>query len=350
MAATPDFSMGRYVGSKRRLLDFVAESLATYGVPLNRLRRVADLFAGTGAMAWWMANLPAVTHVWANDLEPYAACIVRARLSRVGAEPAQARLDGYTQKARARVKSASNAGGWVTRYHSKMRQGRQLYTRPQALHLDALSDIIPRSDVEGTAALLESALRHANTVSGLHTMVRRAGRPPCSNCEPTLKAVQPRGRTKGARVRVTCGDALLLRSDHEQDLVYLDPPYTGFSYSVHYHLLNTLLLKDDPQTKGINNVRASAGTTAFERKTSCEGAFRKLLAGLHTRYVCISYSTYAIVPLSDLKGLLEDCGFVGVRVFEASLPKYSAFGADAEVVTELLIVARASRAARARKR
>lgn len=335
---TPKFSMGRYLGSKRRLLDFIEESLNDYGVPLKRLHRVADLFAGTGAMSWWLANLPAVTHIWANDLEPYAACIVKARLSRVGTETVQKRLDEYSEAARAKVQKGFK-GGWVTQHHTKVRQGRRLYTRPQAMHLDALSDLIPRSDVDGMGALLESAMRHANTMSGLHTMARRGMR---SECEPILKVVTPRGRTKGVQVRVTCGDALLIKSDVLQDLVYLDPPYTVHAYSVHYHLLNTILLQDEPNTAGVNSVRANAATTEFERKGSCTDAFRKLLQGLYTKYVCISYSTYALVSLKNIKEMLTNCGYVGIRVFELDVPKYGMSGGDRENVTELLIVARAS--------
>ncbi len=138
---------------------------------------------------------------------------------------------------------------------------------------------------------------------------------------------------------VTLGDATNVRIGKVYDIIYIDPPYTRSSdYSRQYHLSNTLVLKDTPSVTGKYNVRSDATTSRFSKRSTCREAFEELINNCSgkCRYICISYSTYALVSKADLKSLLKVAGFTNIKMFKLALPKY---GTPSEQVHELLVLA-----------
>ncbi len=318
------FTARKYFGNKARLLDFIKESLRKYGA--TRLNACADLFCGTGLVSWMFADMGA-NYVWANDVEPYARALTKARLTVL---PVGRDLDAeYNTQLTPRV-------GWITRHNTtKDAANRQLFTRKTAMRLDALAHAIPSSDVHAVAALLEATLRHSNGMGTLYTALPVKYAP---KGDVQLISVKPTVSRK-IRHSVTLGDATGVRIKKVFDIIYIDPPYTRSSdYSRQYHLLNTLVLKDRPSVIGKYNVRSDATTSKFSKRSTCRQAFDELIKNCSgkCRYICISYSTYALVSKADLKSSLKAAGFTNIKMFQLPLAKY---GTPSQQVHELILLA-----------
>lgn len=92
------------------------------------------------------------------------------------------------------------------------------------------------------------------------------------------------------------------------DILYLDPPYTQNQYGTQYHLLETLVLYDNPS---ISNITGSRSTTPMRSDWSKDFKshilFDKILAKTKAKYIILSYS--------------KD-GFMSKSFIEASMKRY----------------------------
>jgi adenine-specific DNA-methyltransferase len=97
----------------------------------------------------------------------------------------------------------------------------------------------------------------------------------------------------------------LLRNDaimDEVDLVYADPPYTSVHYSRFYHILETLVRYDYPESLYTGRYRNDRHQSGFCQKSSVEAEFRHLIGSLRQRHktLIISYPDTGLISLSQL--------------------------------------------------
>ena len=95
-----------------------------------------------------------------------------------------------------------------------------------------------------------------------------------------------------------------LKNRNDIGVIYADPPYTRYHYSRYYHVLETIVLRDNPDittvkkgdkleiSKGL--YRKDRHQSPFSIKTKAAGALRKLVKGSHklNANLIISYSPY----------------------------------------------------------
>ena len=96
----------------------------------------------------------------------------------------------------------------------------------------------------------------------------------------------------------------LLQTLHEHKLrpavIYADPPYTGDQYSRYYHLYETLLLYDYPQSKATGRYRPDRFSSRYSKTTEVATAMESLISGcakLESRLV-LSYPEHGLLPNS----------------------------------------------------
>ena len=94
----------------------------------------------------------------------------------------------------------------------------------------------------------------------------------------------------------------------ECDILYLDPPYTQNQYGTQYHLLETLVLDDNPS---ISKVTGSRSTTPMRSDWSKEYKanilFDRILAKTKAKYIVLSYN---------------NDGFMSKEYIEAAMKRY----------------------------
>ena len=90
----------------------------------------------------------------------------------------------------------------------------------------------------------------------------------------------------------------LLGSGKRPAVIYADPPYTSDHYSRYYHLYETLLLYDYPQSEGTGRYRPDRFVSPFSLKTEVHGAMDRLIADcaeIGSRLV-LSYPERGLLP------------------------------------------------------
>lgn len=78
----------------------------------------------------------------------------------------------------------------------------------------------------------------------------------------------------------------------ECDILYLDPPYTRNSYTVQYHILETLVLDDNPTLKGITGARKYENVSNdWSKPNKVAVLFDRVLAKTKASHIVFSYSS-----------------------------------------------------------
>ncbi|MBI1663923.1 MAG: DNA adenine methylase [Nitrosopumilus sp.] len=80
-------------------------------------------------------------------------------------------------------------------------------------------------------------------------------------------------------------------SEVDCDVLYLDPPYTQNQYGTQYHLLETLVLNDNPKISPITGSRTTAPMRSdWSKKYKAHILFDRILAKTKAKYVLFSYN------------------------------------------------------------
>lgn len=97
--------------------------------------------------------------------------------------------------------------------------------------------------------------------------------------------------------------------DVDCDILYLDPPYTQNQYGTQYHLLETLVLNDNPT---ISKVTGSRSTTPlrsdWSKNFKSHILFEKLIAKTKAKYIVFSYSIDGFLSKSYIEAVLKRYG------------------------------------------
>lgn len=92
------------------------------------------------------------------------------------------------------------------------------------------------------------------------------------------------------------------------DILYLDPPYTQNQYGTQYHLLETLILNDEPTISSVTGSRSTAPMRSdWSKEYKAHILFDKIIAKTKAKYIILSYS---------------NDGFMSKEFIEASLKRY----------------------------
>lgn len=264
----------KYMGSKRHMLENGLGDLIC-----NRARyaqRIVDLFCGAGSVTWFAAER--TRHpVLAIDLQAYAVILAWAVIGRTApldsdklvmkwfAKVKQARggsllwkrailleekirtTRNLVQRARVLCEEPSNIGPNWNAY------GGYYFSPSQSLTFDYMLKHLPRGEPERSACLAATIITASKCAASpghtaqpfqptetAGTYLREAwGRNPLSVCKRALDEICARYAHSTGEAFVS--DAIdVAPTLHSDDLVIVDPPYSGVQYSRFYHVLETI--------------------------------------------------------------------------------------------------------------
>ena len=96
--------------------------------------------------------------------------------------------------------------------------------------------------------------------------------------------------------------------DVKCDILYLDPPYTQNQYGTQYHLLETLVLDDNPSISKVTGSRSTAPMRSdWSKEYKAHILFDRLLAKTQAKYIILSYN---------------NDGFMSKEYIEAAMKRY----------------------------
>ena len=310
----------RYQGSKSRILREIESIIAGLGI-----RSAVDVFSGTTRVAQYLRRL-GIT-VTTSDL----SCATTAYAHTFVHNPDNRHLLPFVEEMN-RLHPLD--GGWISRnytgeakQHAMAGKGR-CFQLENACHADAVLAFIaeqPSLALWEKCTLLTSAImaldRVDNTIgiqqSYLKQYCNRSFNKIIFNLPPCIL---------GPTATHTEGDALRMRYGYH-DLAYCDPPYSSHSYANYYHIYDSIVRGDKPETALTSRRRVDrvARNPAFDthmrsrwnNRREVLAAFEALLDHLRTTYILVSYSDEGLVEISQLLCL---CSRYGKIINHLSIP------------------------------
>ncbi len=300
--------MIKYLGSKRLLVPRILSAIGAF----QGARSVLDLFSGTSRVGHALKR--AGYDVIANDHNAYAHVLARCYV--------QADADRVLADARTLLRELSalpGRAGWFTETFCV----RSRFFQPRnGERIEAIREAIAARSLEPDleAVLLTSLMEAADRVdstTGVQMAYLKDWAPRAQNAlELRLPDVLPgAGRAFGL-------DALEAASTLEADVAYLDPPYNQHRYLGNYHVWETLVRWDAPESYGVacKRVDCRSYKSDFNSRKRIQPALADVVAALRARHLVVSFNDEGYLGRAELEALLRRRG--RVAVVEVDFPRY----------------------------
>ena len=305
--------MIKYIGSKRALARWITGVVAQIHL-WSPIRSVADLFSGSARTAHAFKAQGYFVH--ANDHNTYAYVLAQALVEANRNEYPPERIQPILNELMQRTPKH----GWFTRTYCEEAR----YFRPEnGARIEAIREAIEQlhgDDPLLRAILLTSLMLAADKVdstTGLQMAYLKEWAPrafhPLKLEYPPLLA----GAGKAYQA-----DALELAGSLEADLFYLDPPYNQHSYLANYHVWETLVLWDQPETYGVARKRidVKARKSVFNSRTQAFEAMARLVSQIRAQHLLVSFNNEGYLSRDAIETILRDWGYV--VCFERAYRRY----------------------------
>jgi len=322
----PHFPVTRFMGSKRKLLPFIARALD--GIKFNS---VLDAFSGSGSVSYFFKNLG--KEVSSNDYLAYSYHITHATIENKNQKVSAADLQLVLKDNRSKknfIQETFNG----------------LYFTPQDnLFLDNVSANIKLIKNKYKRSLLIASLCRAalkKQPRGVFTVVGQRyddGRKDLrlSMREHFINSVKEFNDAvfdNGKKNKAFNGDIFKLK-ESKFDLIYFDPPYystrSDNDYIRRYHFIEGLATywENVKIRENSINKRLEKRPTPFSSKASCYEAFHSLFKQFPKGMFLVSYSSNSLPTKNEMIDIMKEYRRT-VQVFK--IPHKYSFGNHAHKV------------------
>jgi len=310
----------KYMGSKRAMLmNGLGELLR---IEAKTCHRVVDLFCGSASVSWFSAQ-ELGKPVLATDLQEYAVVLAESVIGRESPICAKQikgiwlrrasdvrksysvwtkaqKLDSrglntaaWSKQARTLCDEKASCGGLIWRSY-----GGHYFSPTQALAFDAMLESLPEGYNERKVCLAAAIIAASKCVAAPgHTaqpfrasrtaakFLREAWlRDPFHYAMEALNMLCHKHALRRGEAKV--GDANIIATElNENDLVFVDPPYSGVHYSRFYHVLETIARGRCGNVEGVGRYPPSSERpmSRYSRKRESTQAMKELLSKLSSR-------------------------------------------------------------------
>lgn len=291
--------MVKYIGSKRVLAPLI-ERVAS----MLPIRSVCDLFAGTTRVGQAFRRAGVV--VQSNDTATYSEALGQAYVA-AGEDVDRVRI----RQLLAHLAGVEPKHGYFTETFCI----RSRYFQPHnGMRVDAMRDEIERLSLTPVerglllTSLMEAADRVDSTCGLQMAYVKQWA--PRSFADLELREPKPVAGPPGAVTRMDANE--LAPGLTGFDCTYLDPPYNQHSYFSNYHIWETLMRWDEPETYGVACKRIDCRTnkSAYNSKRLAWQSFSHLIEVLPTPWIIVSFNNEGYHDLDLVAALLGEKGYV----------------------------------------
>jgi len=302
--------MIKYLGSKRVLVPTLLALVAE----LDGVRSVLDLFSGTSRVGHALKR--AGYRVVANDHNAYAATLARCYVE------ADDTLAPEAERLIAELRRLPGRAGYVTQTFCVESR---FFQPKNGERIDAIRARIAELALPPTleAVLLTSLMEAADRVdstTGVQMAFLKQWAPRAHNdLELRLPELLPCSPHGPGRARQ---DEAIDAAGEEVDLAYLDPPYNQHRYHGNYHVWETLVRGDAPETYGVAKKRIDARQrrSPFNSRVDFASALAAVLERVRARHLILSFSDEGFLARPDAEAMLGRLG--RVRVVEREHKRY----------------------------
>ncbi|MBO7589710.1 MAG: DNA adenine methylase [Bacteroidaceae bacterium] len=299
----------RFLGSKETLTNSIRTLLHNHNI-LQRNLVFFDAFCGMGSVADSMKAI--YNHIIINDSLKCSTVFTRGKLyanictfERLGFNPFTF-LNGNNNTLHGFFYQNYSQGGSERMYFTEENAGRIDYFRKQIEEWKVQDRITEEEYVYLLACLLESVSDVSNTAGVYGAFLKhwdkRALKPIIFSAIDSNEGICEIIESQNDRIE----DII---SDIECDILYLDPPYTQNQYGTQYHLLETLILNDNPP---ISKVTGSRPTTPMRSNWSkmyhAHILFEKVVAETKASHIILSYNNDGFMSKDFIEKTLKRFG------------------------------------------
>ncbi|KNH08584.1 ulcer associated adenine specific DNA methyltransferase [Candidatus Burkholderia brachyanthoides] len=279
----------RYIGSKARLVDSLREHIGPW-----KDGTFFDAFCGTGAVAELASSLG--WPVLLNDHLLSSATMAAARLAR--SENAQFTKLGSYEKTILSLNALDPIEGFIWREYSPASRRhcgieRRYFTEANAGRIDAARQQIAMCSKEGLLSTDEEQLILTDLLGAVNRCANIAGTYECFLAKWTAQSANAfllQARPLASDVKLSVRDVFEL-TPAESDVVYLDPPYTKRQYAAYYHILETVVIGDEPTVEGVAGLCPwKDRSSVFCYKIKVLNVLVRLIEGFNARRILLPYS------------------------------------------------------------
>ena len=316
-----------YIGNKRKILPFIERSLNQIGI---KDYTFLDLFSGSGIVSR-LAKVHGAKKIIANDLEYYSMVLNSVFLRN---EEGDREYFDYMKE---EVLSRPLFEGWVCENYAPnddnniQRGERCFYTRENALLIDSYLEFLKQQPTEVAhmliAPLIYEASVHTNTsgvFKGFYKNKQGIGQfggegknalqRICSKIDPQFPVFCP-NETENI---IICADASSVVKDtkivqqaKDIDITYIDPPYNQHPYGSNYFMLNAIAECRCPkEISKVSGIPKDWNRSIYNKRVEGVMQLLKDIENVDSKYVLLSYSSEAYLPIKDMVSELAKIGLI----------------------------------------
>ena len=280
----------RYLGNKDSIVGQIKNLLAEKGL-LEENLTFFDAFCGTGAVADYFKD---IFHIKINDI---LSCMVYYAKGRLVANDCTFENLGFNPIDYLNS-NAETRQGFIYKNYSPAESERMYFTPGNAGRIDYFREQIEEWKNDGKinddeyayllACLIDSVSFVSNTAGVYGAFLKkwdsRAVKP-----IQFLKLTANSGNSKSVSIYNAKIEDII--SDVDCDILYIDPPYTQNQYGTQYHLLETLILNDNPQISKVTGSRYTAPYRSdWSKEYKAHILFDKIIEKTKAKYIVFSYN------------------------------------------------------------
>ena len=324
-----------YIGNKRKILPYIENSLNRIGL---KNYHFLDLFSGSGIVSR-LAKVHGASKITANDLEHYSSILNKVFLrNEEGDKKEFEEAKEAVMELRNKWETIYNwAGYWVTENYApkddnNIQPGeRCFYTHENAIMIDEYLDFIFDSFSDygyskNTAELLLAALLveasiHTNTsgvFKGFYKNKQGIGQfggegknalqRICGKIDPKFPVFCS---NKTENIIKKLDASALIDIGDEYDITYIDPPYNQHPYGSNYFMLNLIAKNEKPnEISKVSGIPSDWNRSIYNKKEDGVKTVLKNIEDVKSKYVILSYSSEAFLPIKDMVSELTKIGLI----------------------------------------
>ena len=298
----------RYLGNKTSIIRHITDLLEKHSL-LNQHYTFFDAFCGTGTVAYAVHNQ---CNIILNDNLLFATIYAKGRIVQdrctfgaLGCNPIDYlnRSEGLQQGFV--YNNYSPAGGRM--YFSEFNAQRIDFFRTTIEDWHCTNLINNDEYCYLLCCLMESISKVAN-VAGVYGAFLKTWD---TRAKKNIQFIEPEPSNEQAQnnplsVRTHNGNIEEIIDTIDCDILYLDPPYTHNSYSVQYHILETIIRNDNPPLTGITGARKYSNIfNRWSKKYEVEIALERVIAKTRAKHIVMSYSSDGIMSKDYILNVLK---------------------------------------------
>jgi len=295
----------RYLGNKELIVSEIVETLKENNLIKKNLV-FFDAFCGTGTVSNSVKNL--FKEIIINDNLNWCVTHSAGRINSENSSFKELGFDPFSYL----NNNKETLEGFFYHNYSPATSERMYFNPENAGRIDFFRSEIEKWKVEKKIndneynllihCLIESVSKVSNT-AGVYGAFLKKWDPRA--LKPIIFLSAQKNEANSSKLNKYVGKIEDIISNVDCDVIYLDPPYTQNQYGTQYHLLETLVLNDNPSISKITGSRStSAMRSDWSKDYKCHILFDHIISSTKAKYILFSYSTDGFMSKTFIESIL----------------------------------------------